>query len=101
MVRFLNCFEVPAGREDEFFALWRDVNKYMTAKPGYVGHWLHRSLASDAKYRFFNYVEWESAEHWGAAHDEGFRALVSRPEWSAFPATPALYEVVHQGGSIG
>lgn len=100
MVRFLNCFEVPEGREDEFFVMWQEVNAYMAAQPGYLGHWLHRSLAPQAKYRFVNYVEWESVEHWQAAHGEHFRAMVRRPGWEAFPTTPALYEVVHQGGSV-
>src|SRR5579884_2029964 len=96
-VPFVNCFEVPAGREDAFFALWQEVNAHMTAKPGYVCHRLHRSLAPDAKFRFVNYAEWETVEHWRAAHDEGFRRLVSRPEWAEFSSTHALYEVVHAG----
>ena len=25
-VIFINCFEVPKGREDEFFAHWSEVN---------------------------------------------------------------------------
>ncbi len=98
-VPFVNCFEVPAGREDDFLALFREVNTYMAAKPGYVSHRLHRSLAPDAKFRFVNYAEWESAEDWRAAHDDGFRQRVSRPEWSDFSSTHALYEVVHSGGA--
>lgn len=97
VVPFVNCFEVPAGQEDAFFALWQEVNSYMADKPGYVSHRLHRSLAPDARFRFINYAEWESAEHWRAAHDEEFRQLVSRPEWSEISSTPALYEVVHTG----
>lgn len=100
MIRFLNCFEVPAGREEEFLGLWTRVNASMAAKPGYLGHRLHRSLASDARYRFFNYVEWETVEHWQAAHDDTFRAMVSGPEWAPFTSTPALYDVVHSGGSL-
>lgn len=103
MVRFVNCFEIPAGREEEFFLLWQEVNTYLGAKPGYLGHRLHRSLTADARFRYVNYVnyvEWESAEHWRRAHDEGFRALVSRTEWTPFASTPALYDVVHEGGSM-
>ncbi len=99
MVKFINCFEVPAGREEEFVGLWTDVNAYMVGKPGYRSHQLHRSLAPDARYRFVNYVEWESADHWRAAHDAGFRAMVTRPEWAPFPSTPALYDVVDTGRS--
>jgi heme-degrading monooxygenase HmoA len=96
-VPFVNCFEVPQGREDDFLALWRQVNDYMAAKPGYAGHRLHRSLAPEAKFRFVNYAEWETPAHWRAAHDEGFRQLVSRPEWAEFSSTHALYEGVHSG----
>ena len=96
-VPFVNCFEVPAGREDEFFALWSEVNAYMIKKPGYLSHRLHRSLEQDARFRFVNYAVWESPERWRAAHDDGFRALLSNPAWGAFSTTHALYEIVHEG----
>ena len=98
MVRFLNCFEIPAGQDDAFFDLWRQVNAYMAAQPGYLGHRLHRSLSDDARFRFVNYAEWQSAEAWRGAHDDGFRALVTAPEWKPYKTVPALYEVVHEGG---
>ena len=97
MVQFFNCFEVPAGREDEFFGLWQEVNAYMITKPGYEGHALHRSLRPDATFRFLNHGVWRSAEDWAAAHDAGFREMLSRPQWRAFRSTPALYEPVHTG----
>lgn len=96
-VQFINCFEVPAGREEVFFALWQEVNAYMSAKPGYVSHRLHRSLAPDARFRFVNYAEWETVDDWQAAHDNGFRKLVGQPEWVAFASSHSLYEVVHHG----
>lgn len=96
-VTLINCFEVPAGREAEFFALWEQVNGYMRSKAGYLGHRLHRALAPDASFRFINVVQWASAEHYRAAHDEGFRAMVSQPAWSGFHSNPGLYEVVHEG----
>lgn len=101
MVQFVNCFEVPVGRDDEFVELWRRVNAYMTGKPGYVRHRLNRALRPDARYRFVNLAEWESVGHWQQAHDDGFRALVSGPEWADFPSTPALYEVVHENSAAG
>jgi heme-degrading monooxygenase HmoA len=96
VIRFINCFEVPPGREDDFLTLFVEVNDFMAAQPGYLGHQLHRSLAPDARYRFVNVVEWESPEHWRDAHGAEFRSIVSRPEWAAFTSTPALYEVVHE-----
>jgi len=95
-VTFVNCFEIPVGREDEFFGLWQQVNAYMRAKPGYLGHALHRALTPDAAFRFVNAAQWASAEHFQAAHDEGFRALVTQPGWAPFRFRPALYEAVHR-----
>jgi heme-degrading monooxygenase HmoA len=99
MVILINCFEVPAGREEEFFSAFKVVNSYMQGKKGYVSHKMHRSLAPDARYRFVNVVQWASQQECQAAHDDGFRALITKPEWADFRSTPALYELVHSGGS--
>lgn len=99
MIQFFNCFEVPIGQEDMFFSLWREVNAYMITKPGYISHQLHRSVERTARYQFLNHGVWQSAEHWKAAHDAGFRELLSRPEWAPFTSTPALYDVVHSGAA--
>lgn len=96
-VILVNRFQVPVGREEEFFALWQQVNSYMRNKKGYVGHKLHRSLAPDAEYRFINVAQWSSLQEFNAAHDDGFRALVTQPGWEAFRSFPAIYEVVHEG----
>lgn len=97
VVTLVNCFEIPQGREDEFFALWQHVNTYMRAKKGYIEHKLHRSLAPDARFRFVNVACWASVQDFNAAHDEGFRALVGQPAWEDFRSLPGLYEVVHEG----
>ena len=96
---FINCFEVPAGREDEFVQLWCEVNRYMRAKRGFLFNRLHRATSPDARFRFINYVQWATEDDWRAAHDEGFRKLVGRPEWRDFPHTPALCDVVCEHGS--
>ncbi|HEX3706428.1 MAG TPA: antibiotic biosynthesis monooxygenase family protein [Mycobacteriales bacterium] len=96
-IPFVNCFEVPAGQEDEFLARWTEVNDYMRAKPGYVGHRLHRSLSPEARFRFVNLAQWDTVEDCQAAHDEGFRRLVSQPGWAGFTSTQAIYQVVHEG----
>jgi heme-degrading monooxygenase HmoA len=96
-VTLVNCFDIPAGREDEFFALWQEVNAYMRNKPGYLGHKLHKAVSADASFRFVNVAQWSSTDHFRAAHDEGFRALVSKPDWAPFRSQPGLYQVVHEG----
>jgi heme-degrading monooxygenase HmoA len=99
MDTFINCFDVPHGREDEFFELWQEVNRYMAGKPGYLGHRLHRAVSPDAPCRFVNVARWASQADFHAAHDDGFRALVGRPEWAVFRSHPGLYEVVHEGSA--
>ncbi|HEY6471056.1 MAG TPA: antibiotic biosynthesis monooxygenase family protein [Candidatus Dormibacteraeota bacterium] len=96
-VRFINLFECPGGRDEQFVDLWQQVNAHMAAKPGYRSHRLHRALSDNARYRYINYAVWESTEDWQNAHDETFRALVSDPAWAEFPSTPTLCEVVHEG----
>jgi len=54
MVKFFNCFEVRAGQEEEVRPEWLTLNEYMTAKPGYVGHRLHRSVMDNAHFRFID-----------------------------------------------
>lgn len=93
---FINCFEVPAGREDEFLEKWTAVNRYMRQKPGFIANWLHRATTPDARFRFVNYVEWASTAHWRDAHDAGFHALVQQPDWRDFKVTGAIYDVVRE-----
>lgn len=101
MVRLINCFEVPDGRDEQFLARFREVNKYMVRKTGYVGHQLHQSLTADARYRFVNYVEWQSIEHLTAARDERYGELVRAVLADGFTSTHALYEVLHDGSTAG
>jgi heme-degrading monooxygenase HmoA len=96
VITLINCFEVPAGREEEFFSAFQQVDTYRRAKKGYVSHKMRRSLAPDARYRFVNVVQWASREECEAAHDTGFRELVMQPAWAEFRSTPGLYEVVHE-----
>ena len=91
---FINCFEVPAGREDEFYAMWETVNRYMREKPGFISNRLHRATTPNARFRFINYVLWRTESNWRDAHDDGFRALASNPAWRDFPPSGALFDVV-------
>jgi heme-degrading monooxygenase HmoA len=94
-VTLINCFQVPAERSEEFLTLWRQVNVFMRQQPGYLAHRLHRAKAPEANYRFVNIAEWASAQEFQAAHKTAeFQRLVSQPEWSAFPSTPGLFDVV-------
>jgi heme-degrading monooxygenase HmoA len=92
-VVFINCFEVPVGREQVFLALWKQIDDYMRDKPGFQWRRLHRSLDDSAHLRYVNVAGWDSAEQFGAAHDDEFRRMQSQAEWAEFPALPALYTV--------
>jgi heme-degrading monooxygenase HmoA len=96
-VVFINCFEVPPDREEEFLELWTEVNEHMQRQDGYLAHRLHRALAPEAQFRFVNVAEWASAEHWAAAHDDRFRRIVAQPAWHDFTSVPALFEPVREG----
>ncbi|MFC1403049.1 MULTISPECIES: antibiotic biosynthesis monooxygenase [Streptacidiphilus] len=92
-VVFINCFEVPPGREAAFLALWTQIDDFMCAQPGFRWRRLHLSLNPDARLRYVNVAGWESAEQFDAAHGEEFRRLQGQPEWLEFPALPSLYTV--------
>ena len=96
-VTLVNCFDIPAGRDDEFFALWQEVNAYTRNKPGYLGHKMHKAVSPDASFRFVNVAQWSSMDHFRAAHDAGFHALVEKPDWAPFKSRPGLYQVIHEG----
>ena len=95
-ITLINSFKVPAGRDEQFMALWTEVNTYMRQQPGYLSHRLHRAIEPDGQFRFVNVADWESHESFDKAHDDGFWQLVRKPEWQEFPAMPALFEVVHE-----
>jgi heme-degrading monooxygenase HmoA len=90
-VVFINCFEVPAGREDAFLALWQQIDSYMQGHPGFRWRRLYRSLDASSHFSFVNLAEWDSAGQFEAAHDDEFRRMQSQPGWLEFPARPALY----------
>jgi heme-degrading monooxygenase HmoA len=92
-VTFINCMVVEPGREDEAFAVWREINAYMVTKRGYRWHRLHRRSEPTAPFGQINVARWESAEAWRAAHDAGFRALAARPNLP-FQPVATLCELV-------
>lgn len=102
VARLINCFEVPPHRDDEFLAMFEQMNAYMSVRPGFLGNRLHRSLAPDACYRFVNYVEWESPAHLRAARDEHYDQLRAAILAAGFTSTASVYEIVRarQAGNV-
>jgi heme-degrading monooxygenase HmoA len=95
MVTLINSFEVPAGREAAFEAMWHTTAAWFRTQPGYVSNRLHRAVSPNAHYRFVNVVQWRSEADYQAAHRAPeFLRQVQAPEWQEFPNRPALYTVV-------
>lgn len=96
VARLINCFEVPPGQDDDFLTLFGEINAYMAARPGFLGNRLHRSLAPDARYRYVNYVDWESPAHLRAARDDHFTALRASVLAMGVNSTASVYEIVQE-----
>lgn len=96
-VVFINVFEVPAGRDEEFLQGWEAARDFMQRQPGYVSTRLHRSLDPTAGFRFINVAEW--------ATPAAFQAALAHPvmarlrEAVPFAQHPALYEVLGTSGT--
>ena len=88
-VVLINPFEVPAGEEERFLALWRETAEQVKGQPGFLGTRLHRARHPDARFRFVNIALWESEE----AFHEAFRHVQIREEQPGVRASPALYDV--------
>ena len=93
-VVLINPFEVPSDVTDaDFLTDWDRAADYMSRQQGFVGTKLHRALRPDARFRFINVAEWESAADFqtAIATDE-FRELAR----GGVPGSPALYEVARE-----
>ncbi len=91
-VTLINSFEVPAGKEEQFQKEWMAAADLMRREPGFLSSRLHQSLSPQAKFRFVNVAQWESAQHFQAAMSkETFQKAIQQMNYVAYPA---LYEVV-------
>lgn len=95
----IDNFEVPAGQEEEFFTVYKQVQAYMSRQAGYLGNKVYQALSPSPRYRFVNVPVpvYESAEALEAARDGEFRSLASEFTKRGFSNVLASYEVVHEG----
>jgi heme-degrading monooxygenase HmoA len=95
----INCFEVPAERQEEFLTTWRTFHDIQCRQPGFLSNRMHRAADEETRFRFVNVSQWESMEHYrtALASDE-FRQRVTAagPAWQEFGKTYGRYEVVEQ-----
>lgn len=94
-VALINSFVLAEEAEARFRALWEATSAFSRSQPGFRSLRLHRALSPEARYRYVNVVEWESADAYRAAHEQDeLLRLVTRRDWAEYPSTPALDEVV-------
>jgi len=105
-VVLINPFVVPAGQEEEFLKRWREATEHPRHAPGFVSTRLHKSLDSQAKFRFVNVAEWESPQHFQAAmRAEAFQEIARRmpspPLRRSTVSSPKRENFYHNRASIG
>jgi heme-degrading monooxygenase HmoA len=70
-VILLNKFTVKLEDVDQFLKLFAATTEMFKQQPGFISAQLHRGIGASST--FFNYVIWESAEH--------FKLAFNRPEF--------------------
>jgi heme-degrading monooxygenase HmoA len=75
-VILLNRFTVKPEDVDEFLKVFSTTSQFFKQQPGFISAQLHRGIADSST--FFNYVVWESAEHFKRAFNRpGFRSKIA------------------------
>ncbi|TCW19268.1 antibiotic biosynthesis monooxygenase family protein [Vibrio crassostreae] len=92
-VVLINTFSVEPAHEAATLAYWESTRDVLEQQPGYLSTKLHRSLSSDATYRFINVAEWESKKQF---HDaiQAMRKELPPLKIEGVSADPNLYEIV-------
>ncbi|WP_122053752.1 antibiotic biosynthesis monooxygenase [Vibrio sp. Evd11] len=92
-VVLINTFSVEPAHEAATLTYWEDARDVLVKQPGYISTKLHRSLSSDATYRFINVAEWESKKHF---HDaiQAMRKELPPLKIEGVSADPNLYEII-------
>lgn len=93
-ITFVNAFELPRERIDEFLPHWRGRAELMSDASGFRDNRLHRAVDSDTRFQLVNIAHWDSPEAWRTAgNDPRFQQRLSAsPDFAI--ANPALFRVV-------
>jgi Uncharacterized conserved protein len=81
-------YRVPAGREEEFMAAYREGRRYLDASPECVGYDILRGIEEPD--RFVVLIRWTSVER----HLEGFRKGPQFPPF--FQAVKPFFENIEE-----
>ncbi|GAB2535855.1 antibiotic biosynthesis monooxygenase family protein [Nocardia heshunensis] len=66
-ITFVNAFEIPADRIDDFVPNWLDRAEHMSNAPGFRANRLHRALDATTHFQLINIAQWDTPEAWTAA----------------------------------
>lgn len=93
-ITFINVFELPAERIDEFLPHWLGRAKLMSKAPGFRDNRLHRAVDPDTRFQLVSIAHWDSPDAWRTAgNDPRFRQRLSTfPDFAI--ADSALFRVV-------
>ncbi|MEV6336340.1 antibiotic biosynthesis monooxygenase [Nocardia vinacea] len=93
-ITFVNAFELPTERIEEFLPHWLDRAELMSKAPGFRDNRLHRAVDPDTRFQLVNIAHWDSPEAWRTAgNDPRFQQRLSAsPDFAI--ANPALFRVV-------
>jgi len=98
-ITFVNAFELPVDRIDEFVAHWHGRASLMAQAPGFRDNRLHRATDPEARFQLVNIAHWDSADTWRTAgNNPAFQQrLAGAPNFAT--AHPALYETVGESSA--
>lgn len=69
----MNRFKIERGKEDEFIAVWRERDSYLSEVPGFKAFHLLRGPSTEEYTLFASHSVWESGEAFEAwTHSEAF-----------------------------
>lgn len=100
-VTLINVFIVPADREEEFLANWKQTSRFFSSQPntGFIETHLHKNTGvGNGTFSFINIASWESPEHWKNSHD------TYSPKEYLIPGVkghPAIFECVVDQFGVG
>ncbi|MET9216557.1 MULTISPECIES: antibiotic biosynthesis monooxygenase family protein [unclassified Nocardia] len=91
---FVNAFDLPVARIDEFIGHWHTRAGLMSRAPGFRDNRLHRAIDPDVRFPLINIAHWDGEQAWHAAgaNPEFQQRLSTAPGYAV--AHPALYTVV-------
>ncbi|MEW2401210.1 antibiotic biosynthesis monooxygenase [Streptomyces sp. NPDC046862] len=93
-ITFINAFELPAQRIDEFLSYWLSLAEPMSKAPGFRDNRLYRAVDPDTRFQLVGIAHWDSHDAWRAAdNDPRFQQRLSASRDFAI-ANPAPFRVV-------